>query len=155
MNFVVIGTDHRMQNSEAGFEGLLRAWLSRQFFEPLGAIAEEYADAIGSSIGQRLATERGLRWYNLDMTPDEKHRAGILADQRRRPISTEKISFRVPTDDVREEAWTRKLMESEAGTTLVICGYLHYEPVGKKLQAMGCTIDKRIYLDDVPEIKMI
>jgi hypothetical protein len=48
MNFVVIGTDHRMQNSEAGFEGLLRAWLSRQFFEPLGAIAEEYADAIGS-----------------------------------------------------------------------------------------------------------
>jgi hypothetical protein len=155
MAFVVIGTDHRMQYSEDGFEGLLRAWLSRKFIEPLGAIAEEYAEAIGNSVGQRLADEFGLRWFNLDMTSDEKLRAGILGDQRGRPIETETIAFRVRTDEVREEAWTRKLIESEAGTTLVICGYLHLESLVNKLREKGCAVDRRIYLDTVPEIKMI
>ena len=76
MNFVVIGTDHRMQHSEAGLEAIIRAWLDRNFFVPLTAIAEEYHEDIGSpSLGQRLANERNLRWYNVDMTTEEKRDA--------------------------------------------------------------------------------
>jgi hypothetical protein len=86
MNFVVIGTDHTVQQAEKGFEGLLRGWIEREFFEPLKAIAEEYADNIGTSICQRLAEERGSLWYNLDMTSDEKRAAELLAEQRSRPM---------------------------------------------------------------------
>ncbi len=155
MNFVVIGTDHRMQNSECGLEGLLRALLDRQYFEPLEAIAEEYDEVIGRSIGQRLAQERGLRWYNLDMTTDEKAEAGILEDQRRRPESQETVTFRVLTDEVREEAWTEKLTNSGPGTTLVICGYLHFESLLRKLAAKGHAVDKRVYLETLPDIKFV
>jgi hypothetical protein len=82
MNFVVIGTDHRFQNSDCGLEGFLRAWLNQCFVEPLEAIAEEYCEKIGESVGQRLALERGVRWYNVDMTTEEKCKAGILDEQR-------------------------------------------------------------------------
>jgi hypothetical protein len=86
MNFVVIGTDHRMQHSEAGFEAILRAWLDRNYIVPLAAIAEEYHKDIGStSIGQRLAKERDLHWYNVDMTTEEKQKVGILEEQLNRP----------------------------------------------------------------------
>src|SRR6266704_1416673 len=82
MNFVVVGTDHRMQPSESGLEGLLRAWADREFIEPLTAVAEEYSEDLGDTIGQRLAKERDLRWYNLDMTSEENLKAGILEEQR-------------------------------------------------------------------------
>lgn len=158
MNFVVIGTDHRMQHSEAGFEGLLRAWLAREFFEPLEAIAEEHIERehTHESIGQRLAHERDLRWYNLDMTSEEKQQAGILNEQRGRPMSEEEgLAYRVPSDDVREDAWIQKLTSSGSGTTLVICGYLHFEPLVKRLRTKGHAVDKRVYLETVPEIRMI
>ena len=155
MQFVVIGTDHRMQNSEQGFEGLLRGWLDQHHSEPLQAVAEEYGEKIGESVGQRLARERGLRWFNLDMTTEEKIKAGIQKEQWSRPISTDAIAFRVPSDEVREEAWAEKLSNPQPGTTLVVCGYVHFESLVKTLRAKGYAIDKRVYLETVPEIKFL
>lgn len=155
MNFVVVGTDHRMQNSEAGFEGLLRGLAEMNFFEPLEAIAEECAENIDSSIGQRLARERSLRWYNLDMTTAEKFAAGILEEQRGRPILSESIAFRVPSDTIREKAWTQKLATSGFRTSLVICGYLHFASLVSMLLREGHAVDRRVYLETVPEIKCI
>ena len=156
MNFVVIGTDHRMQHSEAGFEALLRSWLERSYFEPLTAVAEEYHEAIGiSSVAQRLAKDRQLPWYNLDMTTQEKQSAGILEEQMNRPgMFQEMVTCRVPSDDIREGAWVDKLIADALGTTLVICGYLHFESVVQKLRARGHTVDKRVYLETVPAIKL-
>lgn len=156
MNFVVIGTDHRMQHSESGFEGLLRAWLNHNFVEPLTAIAEEYHERIGtSSVAQRLAKEHHLRWFNLDMTTEEKHQAGILQEQQGRPgMFQEAVSYRVPSDDIREDAWVAKLIAASSGTTLVICGYLHFEALVQKLHARGDNVDKRVYLETVPVIKL-
>jgi|HubBroStandDraft_4_1064222.scaffolds.fasta_scaffold666469_1 hypothetical protein len=152
-SFVVIGTDHNFQERDPGFEGMLRALLSRNFFEPLIGIAEEYHDKLGDSICQRLAAERGLLWYNVDMTTEERQKAGILDDQFRRPISTDEIAYRVQSDDVREQAWIEKLISSESGTTFVICGYVHFVAIVKKLRARGHTVDTRVYLDSVPEIR--
>jgi hypothetical protein len=154
LSFVVIGTDHRFQHAEHGFEALLRAWLQMVFFEPLTAIAEEYHESIGAnSTASRLAIEHGLRWYNLDMTTAEKASAGILEAQRSRPgMFQEGVTFRIPSDDVREEAWVSKLVESASGTTFVICGYLHFESLVAKLRAMGYAVDKRVYLETVPRI---
>jgi hypothetical protein len=156
LNFVVIGTDHRMQHSEAGFEGLLRAWIGVRYVEPLTAIAEEYHEAIGhSSVAQRLAAEYGLRWYNLDMTIEEKQTAGILEEQRNRPrMFEEAITVRVSSDDIRENAWAEKLIQSASGTTIAICGYLHYESLVAKLREKGHSVDKRLYLEIVPAISI-
>jgi len=155
MNFVVIGTDHRMQHSEPGLEALLRTWLDHRYFEPLMAIAEEYHENIGgSSVAQRLAKERQLCWYNVDMTTEEKETAGILEEQRARPgMFQETITYRVPSDEIREEAWVGKLIEAATGTTLVVCGYLHFESLVQKLRARGHAVDKRVYLETVPTIK--
>jgi hypothetical protein len=155
MNLVVIGTDHRMQHSEPGFEALVRAWLDQRFVEPLTAIAEEFHEAIGtSSVAQGLARGRQLRWYNLDMTTQEKHDAGILEDQLSRPgMSQEAVTYRVRSDDIREEAWAENLVDAATGTTLVICGYLHYESLVQKLRDRGHAVDKRVYLETVPTIK--
>jgi hypothetical protein len=152
LGFVVIGTDHRMQNSEAGFEGMLRAWASKRFFEPLVAIAEEYHENIGGSVGQLLASEFGLRWYNVDMTAEEKRKAGIQEEQLSRPKETEAVAYRVPTDEIREQARIEKLISSGPGTTIVICGYFHFEPLVRKLRANGQSVDARVYLDSVPAI---
>src|SRR5262249_37498614 len=151
-----IGTDHRMQHSDAGLEAVLRAWLDRTYIVPLTAIAEEYHKDIGStSIGKRLAKERNLRWYNVDMTTEEKRKAGILEEQQNRPrMFQDATCCRVPSDEVREDAWVKKLIESASGTTIVICGYLHFEPLVQKLGAGGHGVDKRVYLETVPTIKL-
>src|SRR5450759_3872767 len=39
-----------------------------------------------------------------------------------------------------------KLINSASGTTLVICGYLHYESLVRKLREKGHTVDRRVYL---------
>jgi hypothetical protein len=156
MNFVVIGTDHRMQRRDPGLEGLLSGFLKvTTWMEPLQAIAEEYDEKAAKSIAQRLAQGSGLSWFNLDMTSEEKFQAGILNEQRSRPMSEGGVTFRVPTDDVREEAWVRKLIECGSGTTLVICGYVHFEPFVRQLRAKGHTVDSRVYLESVPKIKML
>ena len=149
MNFVVIGTDHRFQNRERGLEGLLRGWLGQVFCEPLTAIAEEYHEDVGESIGQRLAREFHLCWYNMDMTEEEKRRAGIYDEQDGRRKSDR--NRRVPSDEIREVAWTEKLTSPGPGTTLVICGYNHLEPLVRKLRGGGCTVDQRVYLETVPD----
>jgi hypothetical protein len=153
MSFVVIGTDHRFQNKEAGLGGLLSALLNQRYLEPLCAIAEEHAEAIGMSMGQQLAEQKRLAWYNVDMTSEEKYKAGILAEQRSRPISQGGVAYRVPSDEVREDFWVSKLAAAGSGTTIVICGYLHSASLARKLRARGHAVDERVYLETVPEIK--
>jgi hypothetical protein len=155
MNFVIIGTDHRMQHTEAGFAALLRGWLGQRYFEPLEAIAEEYPNSLGPSLGQVLAQERGLRWYNLDMTTEEKANAGILEEQLTRPMFADFLSYRVPSDEIREQAWIRRLLSFGSQTTLVICGYLHFASLVNRLRAQGHGVDARVYLETVPEIRLL
>jgi hypothetical protein len=158
VNFVVIGTAHELQNCDAGLEGILRVFLDQRYIEPLVAIAEEFDDAVGKpSSAQRLALERHLCWYNIDMSDREKADAGILQEQEdRRKMIQEGIAYRVPSDNVREDAWVEKLVRPGSGTTLVVCGYVHFEPLVQKLRARGHTAaDKRVYLRTVPEIILL
>jgi hypothetical protein len=156
VNFVVIGTDHRLQHSDRRLRGLLRAILEQQHFEPLNAIAEEYHEKIGaSSVAQSLANEHQLRWYNLDMTMQEKQDAGILKEQLNRPGKFQSnVTYRLPSDDVRESAWVEKLTPDAVGTTIVICGYLHFEALVHKLRERNCAVDKLVLLETVPAICM-
>jgi hypothetical protein len=151
MNFVVIGTDHRAQPSDCGLDALIAALLDRTHHEPLVAIAEEWDETKGQSICQRLADERKLCWYNPDLTTEEKREAGILDEQ----IARRKLrgTFRVPSDEVREAAWASKLSQPEPGTTFVICGYLHFDSLVRKLREKGNFVETRVYLPTVPEIK--
>jgi hypothetical protein len=154
MNFVVIGTDHNLQRADPGLEGLIRGWRDYHYTEPIVAIAEEHSEkTIGDSIGRRLAKERNLCWYDIDMTDEEKRDAGILVEQRNRPPVQGNTVFRVPSDEVRENHFVKKLTSpAAAGTTLVICGYLHQESLVKKLKKHG-AVDQRTYLETGLEIR--
>jgi hypothetical protein len=156
VNFVVIGTDHRMQHSDLGLKGLLRAIVERRHIEALIAIAEEYHEAIGhTSVARSLAEEHQLRWYNLDMTTQEKQDAGILQEQLNRPSKfRSNVTYRLASDDIREAAWVEKLTPDAVGTTIVICGYLHFEALVQRLRERGCAVDKLVYLETVPTIRM-
>ena len=105
--------------------------------------------------GLRASEAVGLRWDSLDMTTAEKYAKGILDEQSNRPKKfQEAVTVRVPSDDVREEAMAAKLTNLDSGTTtLVICGYLHFESLAKKLREKGHAVDKRVYLETVPKIE--
>jgi len=156
MSFVVVGTDHRFQDHDPGFEGILKALLAQKYFEPMVAVAEEYPEEYKvSSIGQRLAEIHQLRWFSLDMTVLEKAAAGILKEQMNRPnMFEEGAACRVPSDEIREAAWVEKLEPGGPGSSLVICGYLHFEALVQKLRAKGHVVDKRVYLETVPKIEL-
>jgi hypothetical protein len=153
--FVVVGTDHRFQESSPEFDAILRSLTQSRFFLPLGAIAEEYSPKIGpESLAQRLASELQIPWFNIDMTTEERLKAGILEAQTNRPgMFQANVTYRIPSDDVREEAWVEKLIKNASGTTIVVCGYLHFDALVKKLKARGQTVDQRVFLEAVPEIR--
>lgn len=127
-----------------------------RFVELLYAVAEEYHEDIGpTTVGQQIANERGVPRYNLDITADERHAAGILEELRNRPEPKDAVCFRLPADDIREDAWMQKLTGSGlSGTTIVICGFLHYEALVSRLRAQTEGVTARVYLPDhVPVIK--
>jgi len=86
-------------------------------------------------------------------TTEEKRKAGIREEQLSRPKETETVAYRLPSDEVRESAWIEKLIGFGSGTTIVICGYVHFEPLVRKLREKGHAVDPRVYLDSVPEIR--
>jgi hypothetical protein len=89
------------------------------------------------------------------MSVEERQKVGILEALSNRPgMFQEAVTYRIPEDDVREEFWVEKLTQNAQGTTLAICGYLHFESLVQKLYAKGHTVDKRVYLNTVPTIKI-
>ena len=156
MNFLVIGTDHGLQERDPGFEGLLRALVKVEFIEPLAAVGEEFGRKMSeATVARRVADEAGLHWFNFDMTLEERQGAGIFEEQQSRPISTEKLATRVRSDEIREAEWVQRLTQSGQGTTIVICGYLHFDALVQKLRAQGHVVDQRVYLEMVPHIKAV
>jgi hypothetical protein len=151
----VIGTDHRIQPGEVGFEAMLDAFVKKRWILPLRYIAEEYAPNLGETAAQRIAKESDLNWYNLDLSHDERIAVGILEEQQRRPACKDNVAYRVPSDDVRENAWVEKVLDSGRGcTTIAICGFCHFESFVQKLEARGCTLGLRVYLEYPLQIKL-
>jgi hypothetical protein len=155
LNFVVVATDHRFQENSPELEAILQSLARSRFIVPLGAFAEEYSERIGTeSLAQKLAKQLQIQWFNIDMTPQERFEAGILDAQSNRPgMFQSNVTYRIPSDDIREDAWVEKLVRSALGTTIVVCGYLHLESLAGKLRAKGHTVDQRIFLETVPEIR--
>jgi hypothetical protein len=155
LNFAVVGTDHRFQENSPELEAILQTLAQSRFIVPLGAFAEEYSERIGAeSLAQKLAKQLQIQWFNIDMTPQERFEAGILDAQSNRPgMFQSNVTFRIPSDDIREERWVEKLIRNASGTTIVICGYLHFESLTQKLRARGHTVDQRVFLETVPEIR--
>lgn len=97
MNFVVIGTDHRAQMSDGGFETLLVFLLARQYIEPLCTVAEEWDGRFGNSICQQLAAERKLAYIDLEAQCHIRYPPWVIEEQTaRRKLGQ---CYRVPSDD--------------------------------------------------------
>ncbi len=155
LNFVVVGTDHRFQENSPELEAILRSLARSRFIPTLGAFAEEYLERLGAeSVAQRLAKQLQIPWFNIDMTASERSEAGIYQAQSSRPgMFQANITYRIPSDEVREDAWLGKLVTNASGTMIVICGYLHFDSLTNKLRARGHMVDQRVFLETVPEIR--
>jgi hypothetical protein len=136
-------------------EAILQSLAGSRFVLPLGAVAEEYSERIGlETVAQRVAKRRALPWVNIDMTAQERLDAGIYEAQSNRPgMFQPNVTYRIPSDEIQENVWVEKLLRHASGTTIVVCGYLHFEALVKRLQNGGHTVDQRIYLETVPEIR--
>ncbi len=75
---------------------------------------------------------------------------GIAEEQRTRRESGQQV--RVPSDEVREQAWVEKLEASGKDHVLVVCGYLHFDGLMQKLKKRGHETAQRVYLESVPDI---
>jgi hypothetical protein len=154
LSFVVVGTDHGFQESCPELGAILESLARSRSGMPVGAIAEEYLEGVGAdTVAQKLARQLGVPWFSIEMTTQERLDAGILEAQSNRPgMFQQHISCRIPSDDLREEAWVSKLLSRSSGTTIVVCGYLHWAALVMKLRARGHTVDQRVFLETVPQI---
>jgi hypothetical protein len=151
MTFEVIGTDHRFQQRDVGLHHLLESFFELQYFAgPIQLIAEESDNRWGNSVARNIAVEHHIEWLSVDMTPEEKAAAGIAEEQPARRESGRQV--RVPSDDIREQAWVEKLEASGKEHILVVCGYLHLEGLVQKLKIRGHETAQRVYLETVPDI---
>ena len=151
MTFEVIGTDHRFQQRDLGLHRLLESFFEMRYFAgPIQLMAEEWHEQWGKSVAQNIAVEHHIEWLSVDMTPEEKIAAGIAEEQRTRRESGRQV--KVPSDEIRVQAWVEKLEASGKEHILVVCGYLHLEDLVQKLKIRGHETAQRVYLESVPDI---
>lgn len=120
----------------------------------IALIAEENR-LFRDTVSKRLADSRGLSWIQIDMSIDERLKAGIyekLANrmQIRRydadgnPIMANRYAER--EDGIREEWWLNKIEGAiKSGTVLVVCGCLHVGPLSLKAENRGHKIVARVF----------
>jgi len=151
MTFEVIGTDHRFQLRDLGLQRLLESFFEMKYFAgPIQLIAEEWDEQWGKSAAHKIADEHRIDWLSVDMAPEEKVEAGIADEQRTRRESGRQV--RVPSDEIREQAWIEKLETCGEKHVLVVCGYLHLDGLVRKLKMRGHETAQRVYLESVPDI---
>src|SRR5229473_8617962 len=136
MTFEVIGTDHRFQQRDVGLQRLLESFFELKYYAgPIQLIAEEWDEQWGKSLAQKIAAEHNIEWLSVDMTPGEKVAAGIAEEQRTRRESGRQV--KVPSDEIRVQAWMEKLEATGKNHVLVVCGYLHLDDLVRKLKMCG------------------
>ncbi len=117
-------------------------------------IAEE--NRISSiTIAREVSESMGLPWVQIDMSIEDRIKAGIdgkLAnrmqirgyDAEGDPIPA--IRYAPVEDGIREEFWLDRIEGSaNEGSVLVICGALHCTPFSEKATRRGHTIVSRVF----------
>ena len=148
---IVLGTAHDFQCHDPRLKALLCELIER---ERVTMIAEENRP-LWNTVGRQLSESMNLRWIQIDMSLEDRIKAGIEAKMLNRmqirgyneygdPIQA--IRYAPVEDGIREEFWLDRI-ESAAkeGTVLVICGCLHCVPFAEKAEKRGHRIVARVF----------
>lgn len=160
MQMIVLGTDHNLQPRDQGLKELIVDLAVRK---RVTMIAEENR-IHSSTVAQEVAESMALAWVQIDMSTEERVKAGIfdkLSDRMQirgyDAIGVPIVAIRyAPVEDgIREEFWLDRIEEAGSnGTVLVICGCLHRDPFSEKAMKRGHDIvSKLFHPESLSEIK--
>lgn len=151
---IVIGVDHKIQHFIPGiapndprtrlrlrFHAFLRE-ITRRY--PVDVICEEAKHGV-ESIAEMLAHREGLRYRNVEMTPERRTELGIPLMY---PIDVPASEFppqqKAKWNALRESHMVDELLEANAGarTAVVICGVSHLRSLGRALQSKFWRVER-------------
>lgn len=109
---------------------------------------------LSNTIARQVSESRDLSWIQIDMSIEDRIKAGIDAkllnrmqlryDANGDPIPA--IRYAPVEDGIREEFWVDRIEEAaNEGTVLVICGCLHCVPFAEKAERRGHKVVSRIF----------
>jgi len=149
LKVILIGLDHRTQWEDR--TGDLRALLARIVGECGVELIAEEAYKLPTTIGFRLACRTNIPWIDIDMTDAETQEAGIREELTGRPHGpllkgdgkmVDTVGYLPHADALREEHWTKKVIQYRVSSSLSLCGLLHLGPFAAKLRSRGCTVNE-------------
>ncbi|MGO8794537.1 MAG: hypothetical protein ACLQLC_06920 [Candidatus Sulfotelmatobacter sp.] len=173
MNYVTVGTDHKLQKSDSANKGLRNILQSILQNNDVVLIAEEVETSNPvQTFGRELVGED--RWLSIDMNDDERKVAGICNAllHSGAPVSDPRTGEDVRQNDYhqvsegkRENHWLDKIENwcKEKGiseetvispgvvvhtpkTVILVCGDNHLPFVGSKISARGHSVVQLKYL---------
>lgn len=160
MDYVTVGTDHKLQKSDSqdtGVKDLLSQILQNN---PVVLIAEEVETSKPvSTFGRELVGED--KWLSIDMNDDERKAAGIYNTLLHggAPVRDPRTGFDVQGNEYhyvsegqRENHWLNKIEHwckekgIADGTVVLVCGHNHLPFVGTKISERGHSVVQLEYL---------
>lgn len=160
VDYITVGTDHKLQKSESmdtGLRGCLRSILQNN---PVVFIAEEVeTNKPVNTFGRELIGED--KWLSIDMNEQERKDAGIYNTLLhggipvRHPATGLDVrgnEYHQISESKRENHWLDKIEQRckekgiTEGTIVLVCGHNHLPFVGAKISARGHSVIQLEYL---------
>ena len=150
MRIIILGIDHELQCHDHDLKALITENATR---EQVTLLAEENRPLL-NTLARQVSDSMGLRWIQMDMSIEDRIKAGIDGKlgnrmQLRYDASgnpTLAVRYAPVEDGIREEFWLDRIQEaSDDGTGLVICGCLHCLPLAEKAEKRGHEVLSKIF----------
>jgi hypothetical protein len=167
VDYIIVGTDHNLQNScsqDVGLRDLLQSLVATH---PVVLIAEEVKTSEKvRTFGRELVGSR--KWLSIDMTKRQKKKAGIYDILRsgvgpvRDPATGDDVRanpYHKKSEGVKENFWLDKIerwcekKKVSVGTVVITCGHNHLDFLAVKAEMRGHAVTKREYLPYDKEAK--
>ncbi len=147
MFVTIIGGDHGLQEKDTSgdFRNLVENLIDQS---PVDVIAEE-AKQNYETIPRQIAEARSVPWLGVDLDIADRKRLGIDDELNNRPWCPifgesahlgDKRKYLPNADNIREQFWVSRTLESGARTALFICGFFHLQKVSEKFVAADCEV---------------
>jgi hypothetical protein len=159
MEMIVLGIDHALQAHDQPLEELVAGLVKRNH---VTMIAEENR-IFYDTIARRVAESLAVAWVQMDMSTEDRMKAGILNKLSNRmqvrgydanDLPIQAIRYAPVEDGIREEFWLDRIESATpSGTVLVICGPLHCRPFSEKAARRGHIVSSILfYPEDLSEL---
>lgn len=136
----IFATHHQFQldsPTDSAFDALLRELIADHNVD---SILEEASGLPPKACVEALADELGIRWANIDLTPEER---ALLPDAA---LTGQYDTLQDLTlHSQRESAWVRRISELVENSGLLIVGLCHVFSIGEKLCGLDFEVEAHVY----------